>query len=417
VVGGGLFYAVASRQIPTEAAVKALPKSTVDPAAFKENYPLHYESYLKNAENLGVALKYHASEPKNSKLDKNDWMKTLWNGYAFSKEYNEARGHAYVLADTIGETKTARIGAATNLTCMYCKSAEVPGLLQTMGDAFFNTKLLADNNTALFKHPISCSDCHDPETMDLRITRPAFTEAMARRGVDVAKASREDMRSYVCAQCHVTYFFNPNDKNRVWFPWDQGFDAKNMYDFETNVIKLNEWTHPQTGQGMIKARHPEFEMWQGSTHQQNGVSCADCHMPYMKQGTAKITSHWWTSPMRTYEQSCSQCHKQTESQMRDQVIAIQDRAKDSTDKAGQANKAAILAIEKAKNTPGVDTKLLDQAKLLQREAQFYWDLVSSENSTGAHNPSKIMKTLADSIDLARQAESKAIQAAAAAPKS
>jgi nitrite reductase (cytochrome c-552) len=252
--------------------------------------------------------------------------------------------------------------------------------------------------------------------MDLRITRPAFTEAMARRGVDVAKAPREDMRSYVCAQCHVTYFFNPNDKNRVWFPWDNGFEPKNFYDFETNTIKLSEWTNPLTGQGMIKPRHPEFEMWQGSVHQQNGVSCADCHMPYMKQGTAKITSHWWTSPMRTYEQSCSQCHKQTEQQMRDQVIAIQDRTKAAQDRAGEANKTAVIAIQKAKDTPGVDTKLLDEAKALQRESQFYWDLVASENSMGAHNPPKIMQTLADSIDLARQAESKAIQAAAAAPK-
>jgi nitrite reductase (cytochrome c-552) len=292
VVGGCVFYAVASRQIPTGAEIKPLPKDTIDAAAFKDFYPLEYESYLKNAQNLPVALKYHAAEPKNSRLATNDWMKVLWNGYAFSKEYNEARGHAYVIEDLIGSTATARINDKTNLTCMYCKTAEVPGLLEKMGNSFFNTKLLADNNKSLFQHPLSCSDCHNPETMELRITRPAFTEAMARRGVDVSKASKQDMRTYVCAQCHVTYFFNPNDNNRVWFPWDKGFDAKDMYEFETNDVKLTEWTHPQTGEGMIKARHPEFEFWQGSTHQQNGVSCADCHMPYVKEGDAKITSHW-----------------------------------------------------------------------------------------------------------------------------
>lgn len=416
VVAGGLLIAVTSRQIPTESTVKPLPKNTTDPAAFREAYPLHYASWAKTAETLPTALKYHASEPKKSKLATNDWMTTLWNGYPFSKEYNEARGHMYVLDDLIGKTATARVTEKTNLTCMYCKSAEVPQLLEKMGDSFFNTKLLENNNKALFQHPVSCSDCHDPETMDLRITRPALTEVLARQGVDIKKATREDMRSYVCAQCHVTYFFNPNDKNRVWFPWDKGYEAKNMYDFETTDVKLSEWTHPQTGQGMIKARHPEFEMWQGSVHQQNGVSCADCHMPYMKEGNAKISSHWWTSPMRTYPQSCGNCHKQTEQQMRDQVVAIQDRAKETTDKAGQANKAAIQAIEKAKNTAGVDAKLLDEAKAMQREAQFYWDLVSSENSTGFHNPPKMMKTLSDSIDLARQAENKANLAAAAAKK-
>ncbi|MGE5674795.1 MAG: ammonia-forming cytochrome c nitrite reductase subunit c552 [Mycobacterium leprae] len=415
VVGGATLFALTSRSIPTEKLYSTgQAANTVDPKAFEALFPATYESFMKNALNAPAALKYHAAEPKKSKLDTNDYMRVLWNGYAFSKEYNEARGHAYVLSDTIGETKTARIGAATNLTCMYCKSAEVPGLIQQMGNSFYNTKLLEGNNKDLFKHGISCSDCHDPQSMALRITRPALTEALARQGIDVSKATEQQMRSYVCAQCHVTYFFNPKDNNKVYFPWDKGYEASQIYDYETNTVGLTEWTQPATGAGMIKARHPEFEMFQGSVHEQAGLSCADCHMPLMKQGETKISSHWLTSPMATYQQSCAQCHKQTEQEMRKQVITIQDRAKAEIDRAGEANKAATEAIEKAKNTAGVDAKLLKEAQDTIRQSQFYWDLISSENSTGFHNSPKMMQTLSQSIDLARQAQLKAMQAIAAA---
>ena len=57
------------------------------------------------------------------------------------------------------------------------------------------------------KHSISCANCHDPKTMKLRVINPAFIEAMKKRGIDTSAASQEDMRSYVCGQCHVEYYF------------------------------------------------------------------------------------------------------------------------------------------------------------------------------------------------------------------
>lgn len=409
-VGSLVFWSVASKKPVTEPIAAAkLNKNETDPAAFKLLYPAHYDSYMKNAEMNPPALKYESSEKKKSRLDQFPYMRTLWNGYAFAKEYNEARGHVYTNDDVIGgngTVGTARVSDKTNLTCMYCKSAEVPQLLEKMGNAFFNTKLLADNNKELFKHPISCSDCHNPETMELRITRPAVKEAMARRGTPVEKATHQEMRSLVCAQCHVEYFFNPKDENKVTFPWDKGFEPKDMYAYYQEQ-QFSDFKHAQTDGNMLKAQHPEFEMFQGSTHQKAGLSCADCHMPFVKEGAAKISSHWWTSPMRTFQQSCGTCHKQSEKEMQERVLYTQDRVKEALDRAGEANKAAILAIEKAKGVAGVDAKLLDEARNLHREAQFYWDLASAENSMGFHNPQKFLKTLYDAIDLARQAELKA----------
>lgn len=413
--GGGTFWYLSSREALTEKpAVGQIAMTETDPEAFKLLYPRHFDSYMRNAEINPPVLKYGSSQKKESRLDQFPYMRTLWAGMPFSKEYNEARGHLYVNDDVIGGNgteATQRIGEKTNLTCMYCKSAEVPGLIEKMGNDFYNTKLLVDNNKELFKHPISCSDCHNPETMELRITRPALTEAMQRRGFDVTKATRQEMRSLVCAQCHVEYYFNPKDANKVTFPWDKGFDPADMYDYYTEV-GFSDWKHPQTESGLLKAQHPEFEMFQDSVHQRAGLSCADCHMPYMKEGSAKITSHWWTSPFRTFEQSCAQCHKDGKDEMGQRVLNTQDKVKEALDRAGEANKAAILAIEKAKSVAGVDTKVLDEARELHRQAQFYWDLCSAENSFGFHNPQKFLKTLADSIDLARQAEIKAMQAAA-----
>jgi nitrite reductase (cytochrome c-552) len=416
LIAGVTFFALGTKTPNVSvAASTTLAKTETDPLAFKPFFPAEFDSYMKNAQMLPPALKYASSEKKKSRLDQFPYMKQLWAGYAFSKEYNEARGHLYVLDDTLGGNGTVgtlRFSEKTNLTCMYCKSAEVPQLIEKMGNAFYNTKLLEGNNKAAFVHPISCSDCHDPETMELRVTRPAIVEAMDRRGTPVSQATHQEMRSLVCAQCHVEYFFNPKDNNKVYFPWDKGFEAKDMYAYYQEQ-GFSDWQHAQTGGNMLKAQHPEYEMFQGSTHQQAGLSCADCHMPYMTEGSTKISSHWWTSPMRTFEQSCSQCHKQSEQEMRDRVLYTQDRVKAALDQAGNANTSAINAITKAKDTAGVDAKLLDEARALHREAQFYWDLTSAENSTGFHNPQKFLKTLADAIDLARQAEVKAIQATAA----
>lgn len=405
VIGVGTFNFVASKTEAVEGPAITLSADETDPEAFKLLYPAHYDSWAKTAEMHEPVLKYGSSEKKKSRLDQFPYMRTLWAGYGFSKEYNEARGHMYTLDDTLGGNGTEgtlRINEKTNLTCMYCKSAEVPGLIAQMGDAFFNTKLLEGDNQELFKHPISCSDCHNPTTMELRITRPALIEAMARIGKPVEKATRQEMRSLVCAQCHVEYFFNPNDANKVYFPWDKGFEPEDMYAYYEE-LGFSDWTHPQTGGGMLKAQHPEFEMFQGSVHQRAGLSCADCHMPYMTQGNTKISSHWLTSPFRTFEQSCTQCHKESFEEMGARVLHTQDRVKEALDRAGTANEAAILAIEKAIQA-GVDEETLNKARTLHREAQFYWDLASAENSFGFHNPQKFLETIADSIDLARQAE-------------
>ncbi len=70
---------------------------------------------------------------------------------------------------------------------------------------------------------------------------------------------------------------------------------------------------------------------------------------------------------------------------------------------------AINAIKTAAANPDADAALLDQARDLHRQAQFMWDFVSAENSTGFHNPEYALKILANSTNLARQAQMLAAQ--------
>jgi nitrite reductase (cytochrome c-552) len=137
----------------------------------------------------------------------------------------------------------------------------------------------------LVRHPIACIDCHDPSSMQLRVTRPGFIEGIrafkATQGIqnyDVNKqATRHEMRAYVCGQCHVEYYFKGQEK-RLVYPWGKGLKVEEILAYYDEA-KFKDWTHADTGAPVLKAQHPEFEMWNQGIHARSGVTCADCHMP------------------------------------------------------------------------------------------------------------------------------------------
>jgi len=145
-----------------------------------------------------------------------------------------------------------------------------------------------------------------------------------------------------------------------------------------------------------------------STHYKAGVSCADCHMPYMRDGAAKYSSHDVKSPLLTAEQSCGQCHTDVNYVVQ-RVNTIQQQVYDTKIATEDALVDAINAIKAATANPNADATLLDEARQLHRAAQFMWDFVSAENSMGFHNPEYILSLLSKSTNLARQAQMKAAQ--------
>jgi len=157
-------------------------------------------------------------------------------------------------------------------------------------------------------------------------------------------------------------------------------------------------------------QHPEYELFTaGSTHYNAGVACADCHMPYTRDGAAKFSTHDVRSPLLNAEVACGQCHTDV-SYVTNRVSTIQNQVNETMIATEEALVAAISAIEAAGKAPDANATLLNEARNLHREAQLRWDFIAAENSMGFHNPEEALRILAASTDLARQAQLKAILA-------
>ena len=396
--------------------VGAKPASTVklvpiaqgeyDAAVWGKAYPLQYESYKKMADMSPSPTGYGGSL-KVQKFDMQPEMIANFAGMPFSKDYAEDRGHVYAVED-LKDSK--RIGPASKGACITCKTPYVEQFYKESGWGYANKPLTELMERT--KHPVTCAQCHDPETMALRVINPAFIEAQANRGIDVKKATREEMRTYVCAQCHSEYYFEPGT-TRVVFPWDKGFKPEEMYSYYAEKPNgfMQDWKHADSGAAMLKAQHPDYETFANGTHAKAGVTCADCHMPYMRKNGQKYSSHYVTSPLKTLDASCSPCHSQEAAWLNERVKTIQDQTFTLQHTAGQNVAKAHAAIKKASALANVDQNELANSRELVRKAQWMWDIVAAENSMGFHNTDQIMTTLGQANELAHQAIQSANRAA------
>ena len=368
----------------------------IDPAVWGKNFPLEYDTFVRTRENYGRT--FHGGSERFSRIDEIPAAKRLWAGYAFSVEYNEERGHFFALTD---QKMTRRVREFDQPgACANCHSGKAPALIREMGWEAFNKTPYKELSPKL-RHGSVCADCHDPKTMELVITRPAFKKAMAAAGVDLAKATRQDMRTYVCAQCHVEYYFYGENKE-LTFPWAKGRTIEAIeacYDENGHV----DWVNAETGAAMLKVQHPEFETWGTGLHAKSGVACADCHMPYVRAGSVKVSDHWIRSPLTNIAAACQACHPRPEEELKTRVKDIQDKTAGLLRKTETALLAAMDAIIKAK-AAGVPDERLSASRALIRRGQLRWDFVFSENGTGFHSPQEAARVLAEAIDFARQAE-------------
>ncbi len=400
--------------------VVELTDDTEDPAVWGKNFPQQYDGYRRTVDQ--VRTRYGGSEavprtptradPRSvvaqSRLEEDPRLKTMWAGYAFARDFREERGHAYMLED---QTYTERqIAARQPGTCLQCHaSAYVP--MKRAGDGDLQRGFERMNRMPwaearqLVTHPVACVDCHDAGTMALRITRPAFVEGLralkAAHGVrdyDVATATRQEMRTFVCAQCHVEYYFQGADK-RLVFPWHRGLRVDDIYAHYEEQ-RVSDWTHALTGAPVLKAQHPEFEMFMQGIHARSGVACADCHMPYTRVGALKVSDHHVRSPLLNVSNACQTCHRWPEAELRERVHTIQERTARLRHVAVDALVQLIADLRAARDA-GAGDRSLAAARAFQRRAQFYVDFVEAENSTGFHAPQEAARILGEAIDFAR----------------
>lgn len=417
--------------------VAEITEETIDPAEWGKNYPRQYDGYQRTVD---VERTRHGGSEAFQRLDEDPIWREIFAGYAFGVDYREDRGHAYMLSD---QDITERVKVVKQPgACLHCHSAVLPAY-QEAGIGAGVPNDAAHRQEAILKgfelvsampytqartlvdHPISCGDCHDPESMQLRVTRPGFLygiQALAQSEEPLphlpsierwrkdgkkdaydanTMATRQEMRSFVCGQCHVEYYFK-GDGKLVTYPWQNGLNVEEIEAYYDEV-QHKDWQHKLSGALVLKAQHPEFEMWSQGIHARSGVACADCHMPYQREGAIKVSDHHVRSPLLNVANACQTCHNFPEEEMRSRAEAIQDRTLALMDRAEEAVAALIHDLQKAQEA-GIPVEELAAAQALQRKAQWRLDYVSAENSMGFHAPQESARILGEAIDYARQGQ-------------
>jgi nitrite reductase (cytochrome c-552) len=392
-----------------------LTEDTVDPAEWGKNFPRQYDGYRRTVDTQRTR---HGGSEAFQKLDEDARWRRIFKGYAFGLDYREERGHAYMLSDQ-DETRRTKERPQPG-TCLHCHAAVMPAYRKLgNGDVLKGFGLL---NAMPWKearqhvmHPISCGDCHDPTTMQLRVTRPGFlvgiaaykaSQRVANYDVD-RDATRQEMRTYVCAQCHVEYYFSGPGKTLV-YPWTKGVGVEQIEAYY-DEIKWKDWDHPDTGAAVLKAQHPEFELWTQGIHARSGVACADCHMPYKREGAIKVSDHHVRSPLLNIARACQTCHRYPETEILARAEAIQDRTERLMGLAENAVVALMDAVQAAA-ARGVGPEALADARAFHRKAQWRLDFIAAENSKGFHAPQEAARILGEAIDFARQGQAAALRA-------
>jgi nitrite reductase (cytochrome c-552) len=442
-------------------------EETTDAAPWGMNWPREYDGYRKTSDTTRTQFGGSEALPEQ-KIARDPWLKRMFAGYAFALDYRDRRGHAFMLSDqeaTRRVTERPQPGA-----CLHCHASVIPTYRRLGGGDVFrgfealgqltywdahaevvktgSSNPVAGGTTQQFQHadgahPVGCLDCHDPKTMALRVTRPGFIrgiQALAtgatpmphlpsverwRQGDRKApydpnvESSRQEMRSYVCGQCHVEYYCGP--KVTLFYPWDRGLkveDIEGHYDAFRfpDGHRFYDWAHAETGAEVLKAQHPEFELWSQGVHARSGVACADCHMAYTREGAAKVSDHWVRSPLLNIARSCQPCHPYPEEELKARADAIQGRTHALMQRSASALVDMLDALSAARQS-GVDPERLAAAQALQRKAQWRLDFVAAENSMGFHAPAEAARILGESIDFSRQAQLALPKPAPATPDS
>jgi len=410
-----------------------------DPAKWGVNWPREYDSYKRTAITTRTRFGGHGGSEAlpAEKIERDPWLKRMFLGYAFSIDYRDRRGHAYMLVD---QEQTERQSKPQSGSCLHCHASVMP-LYRELGNGdamkgfeesykYSYKELSTKLHESGHAHPVSCVDCHTPKTMQLRVTRPGFIvgiRALAESDAPVphlpsieqwrqgprtkpydpnVDGTRTEMRSFVCGQCHVEYYCAT--KRPLTFPWGKGLRAENIEAFWDSLqfedgSKFFDYQHAESGAEVLKAQHPEFELWSQGIHARSNVACADCHMPYMRDGATKISDHWVRSPLLNISRACQTCHRFPEEELKSRVDLIQDRNQELLQRAAAALMDQLDAIAAAK-AAGATEQDLAESRALQRKAQWRLDFIAAENSMGFHAPQEAARILGEAADYARRGQ-------------
>ena len=103
-----------------------------DPTVWKTNWPRQYDGYQKTALATRTRFGGHGGSEAlpEEKIDRDPWLKRMFLGYAFSIDYRDRRGHAYMLEDQL---QTERQTKPQTGSCLHCHASVMP-LYRQLGD-------------------------------------------------------------------------------------------------------------------------------------------------------------------------------------------------------------------------------------------------------------------------------------------
>ncbi|MFI1743102.1 ammonia-forming cytochrome c nitrite reductase [Thalassobellus sediminis] len=379
-------------------------------AVWGENFPLEYQSSLQTLDTTFAS--YQGGSRMRDVLEEDPRLVVLFAGYGFSKDYNQGRGHSYAIEDIHNSLRTGgpkgKGDGPMPATCWTCKSPDVPRLMNEIGIAEFYSGKWADKGEEVV-NPIGCADCHNPETMKLRITRPALVEAFDAMGKDINKATHNEMRSLVCAQCHVEYYFNKNLPGKegvpyLVFPWKDGMTVEDMEKYYDN-LEFKDWTHKISKAPMLKAQHPGYETFTTGVHADRGVSCADCHMPYKSEGGQKFTDHHIQSPLNNTSNACQVCHREESGKL---IANVYERQRKATENRLKLEDLLVKAHLEAKKCWDLGATEEQMKPILTniRHGQWRWDYSAAAHGASFHSPVETARVIGSGLVIAQEARVK-----------
>ena len=363
-------------ELQAAAPEKLAYDSTINAAAWREVFPYIADSMDANKANDEIV----------DYLEQDPYLKNIYEGYGFAKEYGSARGHNYTLEDV---AHTARPHATAN--CLTCKTPNFAKLVQDQGVSAYTLPFEEVwNQINAEGEAISCYTCHGNSAGDkgeLRITHTYVNKALG------ANLSKIDPSTVSCGQCHIEYYFTPADKETM-MPYDSVeamtpeailayYDSMVLPD---GSVGFADWTQESTGAKMLKAQHPEMETYLLGKHAAEGLNCADCHMEIKLNDDGTVYhSHELVSPLDSEAilESCAKCHGSTN--MKQLVHRIQDQVTTRETEIGNKLSAFKDALAAANQAGKLGEEALNAVRKLYREAQWFFDFCYVENAEGAHN--------------------------------
>ena len=369
---------------------------------FADDFPREYQTWAMTAD-TSYKGEFNSSQ-REDVLAKRPEMVVLWAGYSFAMEYNTPRGHKHAIDDMREILRTGSPGVDGKKdiqpgTCWTCKSPDVPRIMREKGIAEFYKAPWSKWGDEIV-NTIGCSDCHDARTMNLKPARPALYEAWARRGQNVSEQSHQHMRSLVCAQCHTEYYFK-GDGKYLTFPQDKGWTVEDMEKYY-DEMNYSDYTHKLSRAPILKAQHPDYELWRMGIHGQRGVSCADCHMPYVSEGGVKYTDHQIVSPLAKIDKTCQTCHREDAETLRQNVYDRQRMVNDVRNRVEKELAKAHIEAKYAWDKGATDAEMKAALQSI-RKSQWRWDFAVASHGASFHAPQEVTRILAQSLGYAQEA--------------